>query len=944
MTKVNVRVLFESLTDTLEPASGTIRLQAYAGANPRRRIDGADVVFSKAQIITVTNGEPDQEIDLVPTRGLFAWKWEIESGDRSFNRYTNVPSSPAEVDFEDLKDVDPLSFAPTQQNIAAWKIVVNEARQLRDEARVAAAESLASAAASAQSAEESEASAGDAADSATAAAGSASDAAGSATAAASSATLAGNRAAASDESATSSETSATSAAGSATSAFGYAVDAQNARNAAQTARTGSEAARTGAESARTGAEIARTAAESAASSVAKGQPNGTGSLNGSGRQPDSEVNANLTPQVLAGTFAPLDPGYDIVILAGQSNMSGRGVGYTAITDPVNPRVFQFKSQAPNANTIQPATEPLSMHDVPSGIGPGLQFARWYGARALKPGRKVLLVPVAHGGTGFEASTSAFFWKTTTTPASNNLYANMIAQTQAAIAAATAQLPGGRHEVVAALWCQGETDGDNAVTAATYLADFDALITGLRSSLSLPNLPFLVLTMVPEYLSTGTRAQINAVHRETPLRFARADVALGAAGNNLGDGNHYNAAGQRLNGKALFDAYERVTQGLSPYFETFRPAQVGSVSVTAGDGTLGISWVAAANATSYLVEYRPTGSTGAWSSTTVTGTSASLTGLTNGTSYDVRVTARNMGFSATPSATVTGSPAAYSGITLGVTTQPQIAHSVARVVNTAYTGPLIRVRRASDNAETDIAASGGVLAASALTAFAGGGDVFVKTIYDQSQRGGRDVTHATASKQPKIVSAGTILMSGGKPCAVFDGTDDVLFGTTAPVYAAGSATSMLVVSAATPSAQKRVWAESASSVSYDQYGLSQPDNIAAGGLSRARPLVTTQIDASSTTWQGSLASFDGTIHQLSATDTGSAMAQWRDGATDLASAGYTRSGSRITSDRFAIGGVVRNGSEANFAMSFSELVLFGAVLGTSDRQTAEANQKSHYGTP
>lgn len=659
---------------------------------------------------------------------------------------------------------------------------------------------------------------------------------------------------------------------------------------------------------------------------------------------NDELNGRLGVTSLNSTFAPLDPGYDIVILAGQSNMSGRGTGYTVTTDPANPRVFQFKSQAPNANTIQPATEPLSMHDTPSGIGPGLQFARWYAARTLKPGRKVLLVPVAHGGTGFEASTSAFFWKTTTTPASNNLYANMISQTQGAITAAVTEIPAGRHEVIAALWCQGETDGDNAVTATTYLSDFDALIAGLRSSLSLPNLPFLVLTMVPEYLSTGTRAQINAVHRETPLRFARADVALGAAGNNLGDGNHYNAAGQRLNGKALFDAYERVTQGLSPYFETFRPAQVGTVSVTAGDGTLGISWAAAANASSYLVEYRPTGSTGAWSSTTVTGASASLTGLTNGTSYDVRITARNMGFSATPSATVMGSPAAFSGVTLGVGSQPQLAHSVARVVNTTYSGPLIRVRRASDNTETDIAATSGALNTSALTTFASGGDVFVTKIYDQTQRGGRDISHTTASKQPKIVSAGSVLTVGGKPCAVFDGVDDVLFGTTAPIYAAGSATSMLVLSAGAPTSQKRVWAEASSATSGDQYGLSQPDNIASGGLGRARPVVSTQIDASSATWQGSLTSFDGSIHQLSATDTGSAMAQWRDGASDLASVGYTRASSRPASDRFAIGGVVRNGSEANFAMSFAELIIFGSVLNTTDRQTAEGNQKAFYGTP
>jgi hypothetical protein len=65
-------------------------------------------------------------------------------------------------------------------------------------------------------------------------------------------------------------------------------------------------------------------------------------------------------------------------------------------------------------------------------------------------------------------------------------------------------------------------------------------------------------------------------------------------------------------------------------------------------------------------------------------------------------------------------------------------SIARRVVSTYTGPLIRIRRASDNAEQDIGfvESGGhyVLDEAAVTSFVGSSDWFIRTIYDQSLEG------------------------------------------------------------------------------------------------------------------------------------------------------------------------------------------------------------------
>jgi hypothetical protein len=83
-------------------------------------------------------------------------------------------------------------------------------------------------------------------------------------------------------------------------------------------------------------------------------------------------------------------------------------------------------------------------------------------------------------------------------------------------------------------------------------------------------------------------------------------------------------------------------------------------------------------------------------------------------------------------------------------------SIARRLVTTYAGPLIRIRRASDNTERDIGftASGGhhVLDESAVTSFVGSSDWFIRTIYDQSLEGGH-LEQPTASLQPIGGTAG-----------------------------------------------------------------------------------------------------------------------------------------------------------------------------------------------
>ena len=94
-----------------------------------------------------------------------------------------------------------------------------------------------------------------------------------------------------------------------------------------------------------------------------------------------------------------------------------------------------------------------------------------------------------------------------------------------------------------------------------------------------------------------------------------------------------------------------------------PAAPSGLVATPGDGRVNLSWVApppvaGAPVTDYIVQYRQTG-TSAWTSVDEgsTATTATITGLTDNTSYDFTVTAVNSAGPGPPSAVTTATPAA-----------------------------------------------------------------------------------------------------------------------------------------------------------------------------------------------------------------------------------------------------------------------------------------------
>ena len=111
--------------------------------------------------------------------------------------------------------------------------------------------------------------------------------------------------------------------------------------------------------------------------------------------------------------------------------------------------------------------------------------------------------------------------------------------------------------------------------------------------------------------------------------------------------------------------------------TSAPDAPAAPTLTAGDAEIGVAWVApddgGAAITDYDVQYRA-GVSGAWSSWTHSGTglSATITGLTNGTSYQVQVRATNSVGSSAWSTAASATPAA-------IAQPPGVPRSVSLVV-------------------------------------------------------------------------------------------------------------------------------------------------------------------------------------------------------------------------------------------------------------------------
>lgn len=220
--------------------------------------------------------------------------------------------------------------------------------------------------------------------------------------------------------------------------------------------------------------------------------------------------------------------YDLYLLIGQSNMSGRGVITEKNKEEGRPNVFMLTKE----NTWVPARNPLHF-DKPkiAGVGPGLSF----GISMAKgnPTHKIGLVPCAVGGTSIDSWKPGGYDKATKT----HPYDDMLLHLKAA-------LQSGKLKGI--LWLQGEADSPPE-KAALYLPKLEELIQRLRTEVGDDKIPF-VAGELGRYREQYQN--INRVLKQLPGKVPYTAVSSSKGLTDKGDQTHFNSESQEKIGKRM----------------------------------------------------------------------------------------------------------------------------------------------------------------------------------------------------------------------------------------------------------------------------------------------------------------------------------------------------------------------------------------------------------
>lgn len=389
-----------------------------------------------------------------------------------------------------------------------------------------------------------------AADSAAQAAASELAAAGSANGANDSANIATTKAGEAATSETNANNSAIAAAGSAGTATTKANEADVSANAAtekaaeadvsaQVANQKSGEAATSENNAVVSAGIATTkaneASESANSAAASAVQAAADALQVGDTVPGALAANVAALQVNAALKADVEgEGYDVVVLAGQSNMVGRGGPIITTYDQLDSRIYQWGNVS---NTVTPAVHPLEhIGVVANQIGMGVDFAKEYANNRLEGKRKILLVPVAVGGTAFNTG----YWVS-----GGAGHENAVAQTNAAMGGAGS---GNNNRLVAILWHQGENDSAAGWNQTQYTAALTAMVDSFRTRMTGADTttPFIVGALLESRYNPAADP-IQLALADAPNYISYCSFVSSNGLTDKGDNLHFDAASLRAFG-------------------------------------------------------------------------------------------------------------------------------------------------------------------------------------------------------------------------------------------------------------------------------------------------------------------------------------------------------------------------------------------------------------
>ena len=237
--------------------------------------------------------------------------------------------------------------------------------------------------------------------------------------------------------------------------------------------------------------------------------------------------------------------FHLFVLAGQSNMAGRG-RVDDQAQKTHPRVLSLDK----TGEWQLATDPLHF-DKPKAVGVGLGRSFAMGYVRDNPGVTVGLIPCAAGGSaistwqpgGYHSQTESHPWDDT------------VARVQRALESGV---------IRGILWHQGESDSKPTL-AETYEAKLHELIARFRTLTGDADVPFIAGQMgqFPERPWNDSKLLVDAAHQALPSRVAETAFVNAVGLGHKGDKIHFDSRSCRELGHRYYAAYRNLTAARRP---------------------------------------------------------------------------------------------------------------------------------------------------------------------------------------------------------------------------------------------------------------------------------------------------------------------------------------------------------------------------------------------
>lgn len=227
--------------------------------------------------------------------------------------------------------------------------------------------------------------------------------------------------------------------------------------------------------------------------------------------------------------------FHLFLLAGQSNMAGRGKPDEQ-SKQADPKILVLNKN----EEWQVAMDPLHWDKPAAGTGIGKPFAGIVAEKS--PGITIGLIPTACGGSPIRTWQPGELWSQT----KSHPWDDSIARAKLAMKSGTLK---------AILWHQGESDA-NAEDAPLYEKRLEDLIIRFRKELDAPELPFIIgqLGRFPQKPWGPERETIDAAQQAVAKKMKNVRFVPIGNPNSIGDHLHFDTPTLRAFAAGYAEAY------------------------------------------------------------------------------------------------------------------------------------------------------------------------------------------------------------------------------------------------------------------------------------------------------------------------------------------------------------------------------------------------------